>query len=228
MTTPHDPIDQDAASSDAVSSISASTLAYLFADRFGLSPEGYVPGQVVVSTELSGGLVAVALWHLRERGAVALEAYSGKKLGFIPDSGVHVRFLSGVPAGGLEKKLLDHLQGSKRARDGRESARDLGNRMAMGGKDPRGAVIAVAVEDAVEAGCLEHVKQDAGLVGRLSGKGTALEPQGGRVAALAPGASELAEAWSRFGQGDEAALAALLRSTAQAGVAARVRNVQYS
>jgi len=214
---------QQAAQTDATGSIGGSTLAYLFANRFvpteavGRSGmKAFGTGAVVVTKELSAGLVAIALWQLREQGAVTLEAYSEKKLGFIPVSGVRVRFVAAVPARGVEKRVLDHLQGSKRAREGRETAFDVANLICRDGRDPRSTVIGMAIEDAVGLGYLARVKQDAG-------KGTTLEPQADRIAALAPAAQALAEGWRAF-RTDEESLAKLLRSTTFDGIETRARD----
>jgi hypothetical protein len=209
-----------------------STLAYLFADRFVLKEaagktgmKAFGTGQVVVTRELSAGLVAIALWQLRERGAVTLEAYSAKKLGFISTSGVRVG-LTGNPAAsarGVEKQILDHLQRSKRGREGRETAFDVANLICREGKDPRGVVIRMAIDDAVELGYLERVKQDAGAVAHMRGKGSTIEPHADLIAALEPAAQELAVAWRDFRTGEEP-LAKQLRSTTFDGIEAKVRD----
>ena len=76
---------------------SPTTIAYLFADRFVLSAQAgetgmkaFGTGAVVVTAELSAGLVAIGLWQLREMGAVKLEEYHAKKLGLVSTSGVRV------------------------------------------------------------------------------------------------------------------------------------------
>lgn len=204
--------------------LSPSSIAYLFADRFVLKEQpgksgmkAFGTGQVVVTRELSAGLVAIALWQLREQGAVTLEPYHAKRLGFISTQGVNVRFVNPVEAGGgVEKRVLDHLQRSKRAREGRETAFDVANLICRDGKDPRGTVIALAINDAVAAGYLERVPQP-------SGKGTTLQPHADRVATLAPAADALAAAWRDFRQGEEE-LAKLLRSTTFDGIEVRARD----
>jgi len=221
---------QQATPTDALSSISGSTLAYLFANRF-VPTEGpgrsgmkaFGTGEVVVTKELSAGLVAIALWQLREQGAVTLEAYREKRLGLISVSGVRVRVVGALPARGVEKRVLDHLQSSRRAREGRETAFDVANLICRDGNDPRGTVIRYAIDDAVELGYLDRIKQDAGVAGRLAGKSTTLEPHADRIAALATTAQTLAERWRAF-RTDEEPLAKLLRSTTYDGIESRVRD----
>jgi len=222
---------QQATQPDTTSTIGGSTLAYLFADRFVLKEQpgksgmkAFGTGAVVVTKELSAGLVAIALWQLREQGAVTLEAYSAKKFGLISTSGVRVGLVGTVPARGVEKHILDHLQGSKRGREGRETAFDVANLIARGGRDPHGVVIRMAIDDAVELGCLERVQHDVGMVARARGKGSTLEPIADRIAALAPAAQALAEGWREFRTGAEQPLAKLLRSTAYDGIETLARD----
>lgn len=213
--------------------LSPTTVAYLFASRFvplqkpGKSGmKAFGTGEVVVTSELSGGLVAIALWQLRERGAVRLEAYSGRKLGFIPESGVRVKLRDGtVPAAGVERAVLDHLQRSKKARNGGERAWDVANMICRDGKDPRGTIIRMAIDEAVAAGYLERTGSEAGVIGRLAGKPkTRLEPHADRIATLAPAAETLAVQWRDFRKGPEADMAKLLRSTTFEGIEVQVRS----
>jgi hypothetical protein len=220
--------------------LSGSTIAYLFADLFVPAEKAgktgmraFGTGQVVVTGELAGGLVAIGLWQLRERGLVTLEAYSGKKLRFISVSGVRVRLAEGAAAagsgvGGVEASLLEHLNRSKKARNGGETAWDIANILCIG-KDARGAIIGLAIDEAVTLGYLDRVKQEVGVIGRLSGKaGAKLEPVGDRIASLKPAADRLALAWRDFRQGGEADLAKLLRSTTFEGIESRVRGDEDS
>jgi hypothetical protein len=221
---------QQAVQPDTAIPATGSTLAYLFADRFVLKEQpgksgmtAYGTGEVVVTMELSAGLVAIALWQLRERGVVTLERYSGKRLMFFSVNGVRIG-LTGQDPGplhGVEKVVLAHLQKSKRGREGRETAFDVANMISRDG-DPRDAVTRVAIADAVELGYLDRVKQDVGVVGRIKGKGTALEPHADLVAALDPAAQQLAAAWRDF-RTREVEVAELLRSTTYDGIAAVVR-----
>lgn len=222
---------QQATQPDATSTIGGSTLAYLFADRFVIKEQpgksgmkAFGSGAVVVTKELAAGLVAIALWQLREQGAVTLEAYSAKKLGFISTKGVRVGLGTPVPARGVEKAILDHLQRSKRGREGRETAFDVANMICRDGKDPHGVVIRMAIDDAVELGYLERVHQDVNVVARMQGKGTKLEPNADRIAALAPAAQTLAEGWKEFRSGAEQEMVKLLRSTSYDGIDAQARN----
>jgi len=214
---------------------SGSTIAYLFADRFvptesagKTGMRAFGTGQVVVTAELAGGLVAIGLWQLRERGAVTLDAYSGKKLGLIKVSGVRVRLSAGAgdvvrTAGGVEQRLLEHLGKSRKARDGGETAWDIANIVCMDGKEPRNAVIGRAIDEAVALGYLDRVKGEVGVIGRLAGRGSAkLEPVDDRLATLAPAALKLAAQWRSFRE-READLAKLLRSTTFEGIESRAR-----
>jgi hypothetical protein len=214
---------------DTTRSISGSTLAYLYADRFVLKEQpgksgmkAFGTGEVVQTTELAAGLVAVALWQLREQGAVTLESYHAKRLGFISTQGVNIRFVQRVPARGVEKRVLDLLEKSKRAREGRETAFNVANLICRDGGEARAALIAHAIDDAVELGYLDRVKQDVGMVAKLRGKGTTLEPHMERITPLDNAAMQLATRWRDFRQNEEE-LARLLRSTAYDGVQTRVR-----
>jgi hypothetical protein len=214
---------------DPTSSISGSTLAYLFADRFVLKEQAgrsgmkaYGTGEVVKIEELAAGLVAIALWRLREQGALSLQSYHAKRLGFISTHGVNVRFLQRVEAGGVEKRVLDLLEKSKRAREGRETAFDVANLLCRDGGEARASVIRNAIDDAVRLGYLDRVQQDVGMVAKLRGQGTALQPHPERIAALDSAAMELAVQWRDFRQNEEE-LARLLRSTAYDGIQTRVR-----
>ncbi len=211
---------------------SPSTVAYLFADRFvpaekpgRTGSSAFGGGGVVVTSELSAGLVAIGLWQLRQMGAVSLEAFSAKKLGFINDTGVRVRLKGSADvSGGVEKALLDLLQKSKKARDGGERAWGIANTLCIEGRDPRSTVIGMAIDDAVALGYLRREKTEAGVIGRLSGKpSSTLQADTERIAALAPAADRLAIAWRDFRKGDEEELAKLLRSTTFDGIEARVR-----
>lgn len=217
-----------------MSTPSASTVAYLFADRFVLSAQpgkqgmkAFGTGAVVVTAELSAGLVAIALWQLREMGAVRLEAYHAKKLGFISTSGVRATLAGDVEASGLEKAALDSLRTWKKARDQGVSAWDVANMVCREGRDPDGAVIHVAIEEAVAGGWLERVQQEVSAVGRLSGRpSSVVQPVADRLAELRPRADELALQWRDFRQGGEAEMARLLRSTTYDGIQVRVRRAQ--
>lgn len=216
----------------AVRPPSPSTVAYLFADRFvpsekpgktGMSAFG--TGAVVVTSELAGGLVAIALWQLRQMGAVSLEAYSAKRLGFINTSGVRVR-LTGTAdvSGGVEKTVLNFLQRSKKAGERGETAWDLANIICIEGRDPRMTVIGMAIDEAIALGYLHREKTEAGVIGRLAGKPSSkLHANAEQVATLAPAAERLAIAWRDFRQGEEAEMVKLLRSTTYDGIEARVR-----
>jgi hypothetical protein len=208
-----------------MSTPSPSTTAYLFADRFVLAAQpgktgmkAFGTGAVVVTAELAGGLVAIALWQLREMGAVTLEAYSAKKLGFISTSGVRVKLVGTADTAGVEKRCLAELEKSKKSRTDGMSAWDVANFICRDGKNPYGTVIQMAIDEAVELGCLQRVAQEVGIGGRLTGKpGTRLEAVPDRVAELKPAADELAEKWRGFRQG-EAGLAKLLRSGTYEGI----------
>jgi hypothetical protein len=209
---------------DTTATIGGSTLAYLFADRFVLTEQAgrsgmkaFGTGAVVQTRELSAGLVAIALWQLRERGALTLESYRHKRLRFISTSGVNVRVLQEVEARGVERRVLDHLLGSKRAREGRETAFDVANLVCRDGREPRGTIIKLAIDDAVELGYLQRVQGERG-------KGTRLEAVSDRVEALAPAAERLAVQWRDFRRGDEAEMAKLLRSTTFDGIETQARD----
>ncbi len=210
---------------------SPTTIAYLFATRFVPSEQPGKTGQrawgtggVVVTSELAAGLVAIALWQLRERGAVRLEPVTGKKLGFIPDNGVRVVPVdTSMTSGGVERAVLDHLRRSKRAGEGKERAFDVANMLCRDGGEPRGVIIRMAIDEAVALGYLDRSKSDAGVIGRLAGKPkTKLEPHEDRIATLAPAAETLALAWRDFRE-NEADLARLLRSTTYEGIEVRAR-----
>ena len=216
----------------AVRPPSPSTVAYLFADRFvpsekpgktGMSAFG--TGAVVVTSELAGGLVAIALWQLRQMGAVSLEPYSAKRLGFINTSGVRARLIGSADvAGGVEKNVLAFLQRSKKAPDRGETAWDIANILCIEGRDPRMTVIGMAIEEDIALGYLHRERTEAGVIGRLAGKPSSkLQPHAEQIATLAPAAERLAIAWRDFRQGDEAEMAKLLRSTTYDGIEARVR-----
>jgi hypothetical protein len=214
---------------ETTTSIGGSTLAYLFADRFVLKEDpgksgmkAFGTGEVVRTSELAGGLVAIALWQLREQGAVTMESYHAKRLGFISTKGVNIRFVQRVPAGGVEKRVLDMLEKSKKAREGRETAFDVANMICRDGGEARAALISKAIDDAVQLGYLDRVNQDVGVVGKLRGKGTKLEPRSDRIKELDAAAMELAVRWRDFRKNEEE-LASLLRSTAYDGVETRVR-----
>jgi len=214
-----------------MSNLSPSTVAYLFADRFVLTAQpgktgmkAFGTGAVVVTAELSAGLVAISLWQLRERGVVTLEQYQSKKLGFISTSGVRITLAGDGEAAGVEKAVLDTLKTWKKARDQGVSAWDVANMVCRDGKDPNATVIHFAIEEAVAAGCLQRAPQEVGAVGRLTGRPQAvLQPVPERLAELKPRADELALQWREFRQGAEAEMVKLLRSTTYDGIQVRAQ-----
>jgi hypothetical protein len=214
-----------------MSNPSPSTVAYLFADRFVLSAQpgktgmkAFGTGAVVVTAELSAGLVAIALWQLREKGVLTLESYQAKKLGFISTSGVRATLVGDAEVSGLERAVLDSLRTWKKAREQGVSAWDVANMVCREGKDPNSAVIKFAIEDAVSAGCLQRAPQEVTTVGRLTGKpGTVLQPVADQLAELKPRADELSLQWRDFRQGAEADMAKLLRSTTYDGIQVRAQ-----
>lgn len=214
-----------------MSSPSPSTVAYLFADRFVLTAQpgktgmkAFGTGAVVVTAELSAGLVAIALWQLREMGALRLEQYQSKKLGFISTSGVRATLVGDAEVSGVEKAVLDTLRTWKKAREQGVSAWDVANMVCRDGKDPNATVIHLAIEDAIAAGCLQRVPTEVSAVGRLTGKPqTVLQPVADRLAELKPRADELALQWREFRQGGEAEMVKLLRSTTYDGIQARAQ-----
>jgi hypothetical protein len=220
---------------DPAATPSPSTVAYLFADRFVLAEKPGKTGQrawgtgaVVVTNELSAGLVAIGLWQLREMGAVTIEPYSGKRMGFIPVSGVRLRLVGTAEVGGVEKRLLDFLQTHKKAKDEGVTAWDVANMISRDTNDPRGSIIKPAMDEAVALGYLQREQQEVGVMGRLAGKpGTRLEPQTDRLATLQPAAQRLAEQWRDF-RSNEADVAKLLRSTSFDGIEVRVRDKRSS
>jgi hypothetical protein len=127
---------------------------------------------------------------------------------------VNITYVQHVETGGVEKKVLEQLQTSKRAREGRETAWDVANILCINSRDPRGTIIRMAIDEAVERGCLERVSQPGG---------TKLEPHDDRIQPLRPAAQELAIGWRDFRQGEQE-LAKLLRSTTFDGIEARVRD----
>jgi hypothetical protein len=221
-------------SAETTTTASGSTLAYLFADRFvpKLEPgkdgmTAFGTGEVVASGELAASLTAIALWQLREQGAVTLESYHAKKLGFISTSGVRIRFVQSVPATGVEKRVLELLEKSKKAREGQQTAYDVANLLCRDGGEARAALIRHAVDDAVQMGYVDRVQQDTGMLGKIRGKGTALQPHAERIQALDSAATSLAAKWQDFCQNEEE-LAGLLRSTAWKGIQMRMRAQQES
>lgn len=214
-----------------MSTPSPSTVAYLFADRFVITAQpgktgmkAFGTGAVVVTAELSAGLVAIALWQLREMGVLTLEAYQSKKLGFISTSGVRAILTGDAEASGVEKAVLDTLRTWKKARDQGVSAWDVANMLCREGKDPNAAVIHFAIEDAVAGGFLQRVPQEVSAVGRLTGRPqTVLQPVPDRLAELKPRVDELALQWREFRQGAEADMVKLLRSTTYDGIQARTQ-----
>lgn len=167
-------------------------------------------GGVVVTAELSAGLVAIGLWQLREMGAVKLEEYHEKKLGLVSTHGVRVTVLGdAVEVGGVETRLLETLATWKKSRDGGVSAWDVANMVCRNGNGPHGTVIGIALDDAVALGYLDRVPS--------------LEPTAERIASVEPTADELAAQWRDFRQGDEASMAKLLRSTTYDGIEAQAR-----
>lgn len=214
-----------------MSTPSPSTLAYLFADRFVLTAQpgktgmkAFGSGAVVVTGELSAGLVAIAVWQLREMGVVRLEQYQSKKLGFISTSGVRLTLTGDAEVSGVEKAVLDTLRSWKKARDAGVSAWDVANMVCRDGKDPHATVIHFAIEDAVAAGCLQRVPQEVSTVGRLTGKpGTVLQGVSDCLAELKPVADDLAVKWRDVRQGPEADMVKLLRSTTFDGIQVRTQ-----
>ncbi len=214
-----------------MSNPSPSTVAYLFADRFVLAAQpgktgmkAFGTGAVVVTAELSAGLLAIALWQLREMGAVRLEQYQAKKLGLISTSGVRVTLVDNVETGGVERAVLATLGTWKKARDAGVSAWDVANMLCREGRDPDAAVIRFAIEDAVAGGCLQRVAQEVSAVRRLTGTpGSVLQPVAERIAEVRPRADELAVQWREFRQGAEADMVKRLRSTTYDGIQVRAR-----
>lgn len=224
----------DAAVPQVATLPSPTTLAYLFADRFCLAEKAGRTGQrawgtgaVVVTKELAAMLPAVALWQLRATGAVTLEQYQGKKLGFIAVHGVRATLVGDAPArGGVDAMVLDYLRRSRKARDKGETAWDIVNILAIGGgKNPWGVFIGSAIDDAVNGGYLHREKSEVGVVGRLAGKPTStLVPHPERIAPLDEAASDLARRWAEFRKGADEALAKELRSSVYDGIEARDRS----
>lgn len=214
-----------------MSSPSPSTVAYLFADRFvptakpgKTGMKAFATGAVVVTAELSAGLVAIALWQLREMGVVTLEQYQSKKLGFISTSGVRATLVGDAEVCGVEKAVLDTIRARRKARDQGVSAWDVANLVCIDGKDPNATVIHFAIEDAVAAGCLQRIAREVSTVRRLTGTPAAvLEPVPDRLAELKPRADELALQWRDFRQGAEAEMVKLLRSTTYDGIQVRAQ-----
>lgn len=214
-----------------MSTPSPSTVAYLFADRFVLTEtpgktgmKAFGSGAVVRTAELSAGLVAIALWQLREMGAVRLEAYHAKKLGFISTSGARVTLIGDAEVSGVEKAVLDAVKSWKKSRDQGVAAWDVANIVCRDGKEPNAAVIHFAIEDAVGGGYLQRVAKEVSTVRRLTGTpATMLEPLPDRIAELKARADELAVQWRDFRQGSEAEMVKLLRSTTYDGIQVRAQ-----
>ena len=194
-----------------MSNPSPSTVAYLFADRFVLSAKPGETGQkafgtggIVNTKELAAGLVAIAIWQLREMGAVTLQAYHSKKLGFIATSGARVTLVGEAQTGGVEQRCLDQLARSGKSRTAGMSAWDVANFVCRDGRDPHGVVIRIAMDAAVEAGCLTRVDKK-------------LDPVPEALQTLGPAVDALAAQWREFRQGEEE-LAKLLRTTIYEGI----------
>ncbi|HZS13403.1 MAG TPA: hypothetical protein VFC09_02285 [Candidatus Dormibacteraeota bacterium] len=213
-----------------------STVAYLFADRFVLTAKpgtkgmkAFGTGAVVATDELAAGLVAIALWQLREMGAVTLEEYHTKKLGLISTNGVRITLLGIPEVGGVEKAVLHTVASWKKSRDAGVSAWDAANMVCRNGRDPNGHVIRFAIDDAVEQGYLERVPQEVSTARRLTGTpSTVLQPVTEKLATLKDAADDLAVRWRDVRQGAESTMVKLLRSTTYDGIQAQARNSRES
>jgi hypothetical protein len=221
--------------SDSADGITPTTLAYLFADRFSPSEkagrsgmQAFGTGGVVVTKDLAAILLGIAIWQLREDGAVTLEAYREKKLGFISVHGVRVRLTGSAARSGLDQRVLAYLERSRKARERGESAWDIANMLCRDGKNPWSTIISMAIEDAVAAGYLAREQQDVGVVGRLAGKPKAkLVAVGERIAPLDEAARGLAKRWSEF-RTTESELAKELTGTIYDGLSTRDRSERGS
>jgi hypothetical protein len=208
----------------------ASSIAYLFADRF---IPAQAPGRATTVVQSNGAAVShvdlarhlpvIALWSLREIGAVDLAEYHEKKLGFIPSNGVRATLRQTVASSGIEGALLAGLTGSGRAQSTGVDVNALVRDLVPVSSNPYTRLLARSIDDAVALGLLRRVGDDVGVVGRLVGKSTShVEPVAQGIVPLDAAASDLAARFAAFRTGESALYLELLQQSSR-GLKARER-----
>ncbi|NJD29629.1 MAG: hypothetical protein FIA92_15230 [Chloroflexi bacterium] len=191
----------------------AATPSELIIAAFGLegTPAGLPPAVTTLGERLRSGkeslaaqALAIAIWQLRETGALTLELRKGKALGFIPKTDL-VATVTGSPAGwsGAEGELL-----AKVAEKGSKTVERLvsdwyGKKSAV---SPSHVVQGRLAEKAVEAGMVSRQQVDAkrGFIGRavLGDTKQDLVADPAAMAAAAPALERLATGWLAFVQAE--------------------------
>ena len=210
--------------------VAASTVALVFADRFvavqqpgRTTTPSYASGRAVAHTDLTRHLPVIALWSLRESGALGLAEYRERRLGFIPSSGVRAALHQHIPVGGIEGALLAGLAHHRAAEQGVD-VHALVRGLIPVSDDPYAVLLGRAVDDAVAAGLLQLVHNEVGTVGRLLGRATRqVAPVPSGVAPLHAVATDLAGRFVAFRSAEPALYQALVKASDK-GIRSRQRS----
>jgi hypothetical protein len=173
-----------------------SLIAFLFAHRFAsvakpgeMGTLSLANGAVVETDQLARMLVIIALWSLHDRGAIALEPFSEKKLRFITWTGVRVRLLEPIQLGGIEGQVISRLAREKKGRDPGMQISTLVHLLYKDMRDkvrPELTVRKRAVDELVELGYAERPSKDD------------LQPCKERIAAVEPALEQFTARWRAF------------------------------
>jgi hypothetical protein len=187
----------------------ASLVLYLYADRIVPLAEvgkggmkSFNSGRAVPTKDLAHHVLSVAIWDLQRLGAIRLEEFHEKKLGFVPSSGLRAKPGTTTPCSvaGYEASMLHALQADKHF-NGRGSrvGQVMGSALPKA-KDPDRVIIGAMVQQGVDLGYLvrgtaetenpkERVKHPTSPT---------VEPVPERIAGLAAAADQLVVEWSDF------------------------------
>ncbi|HKV84721.1 MAG TPA: hypothetical protein VJN88_09205 [Ktedonobacterales bacterium] len=222
MSNVSDSQPQGAPAPQALATLDATTLLFLFADRVlplikkqPEHPEMHCAFAKVDGTTLAADLLACAMWELRGQGFVQLQVAEEKVL-FVKTTVTHVQRLRTGTTTGLANGLLQKITDKPK-----ETAKSVMDHWF--GKDypsPTGVVLGVPLAAAEQLGLINKVETDRpNVMAKVFKAKYHLEPNLAGIAAYESAFSAFAAAWLAF-KTNEAALYQQLVKAARSSISA--------